>query len=186
MVATPQDLGEDEMVVDGEDERIRLLICYVCNTIEPLPWFDGPVEHDDTLHARLAGHRTAEGHPHRGNMLTVSEKSWDDPNRKDVIVKQLSEQRGSGDVGLGNKLYDLRSTFSEDAMTCWRVKHNRTENCEKYRADEMRLLADTREERKELGLSTRQKDRPAGTYLCNFCPVHSIVMTRARKAQGYY
>lgn len=177
--------GEEHVVDDG-DARIRLLLCYVCDSIEPLPWFDGPVEHDETLHARLLKHRTPEGHPHRGNLATVSETSWNTPERRERIVEELSKVRAGGEAGLGTKFYDVRSTFEEDAMDCWRRLHNRTENCDDYMSDSKRLLPNTREERKDLGLSVRAKDRPGGSSLCMFCPYHSVVMQRARKKQGYY
>lgn len=179
-------MDTEERVVDAEDSKIRLLLCYVCDTIEPLPWFDGPVEYDETLLARLAKHRTPEGHPHVGNLATASEISWNTPERRARIVEELTAVRNGGEAGLGTKFYDVRSTFEEDAMTCWRVAHARTENCDDYKSDKMRMLPDTREERKDLGLSVRQKDRPGGTHLCMFCPYHSIVMSRARKAQGMY
>jgi hypothetical protein len=49
----------------------------------------------------------------------------------------------------------------------------------------MRLVPDTRAERRDLGLETKASRRPA-TSLCVFCPYHSVVMQRARKAQGFY
>lgn len=177
----------EERVVDSDDARIRLLICHVCNTIDPLPWFDGPVEHDDTLKARLAQHRTPEGHPHIGNLATVSESSWNTPERRARIIEELSKARDGGEAGLGTHFYDVRSTFEEDAMRCWRIEHNRTTNCEDYKSDRKKLVPNnTREERKELGLSTKAKDRPANTWLCQFCPYQSIVMQRVRKAKGMY
>lgn len=179
-------LNEDEHVVDADDARIRLLLCYVCDSIDPLPWFDGPVEHDETLIARLKQHRTPEGHPHRGNLATVSESSWNTPDRRERIVEELSKARAGGEAGLGTKFYDVRSTFEEDAYKCWQHEHNRTTNCEDYKSDKKRLLADTREERRDLGLSVKTKDRAGGTHLCMFCPYASIVMQRQRKAQGYY
>lgn len=178
--------GSEERVVDNDDARIRLLICYVCNTIDPLPWFDGPPEYDYTLLARLERHKTPEGFPHVGNLATASETSWNTPERRARIIEELSKVRQGGEAGLGTTFYDVRSTFEEDAMQCWRVKHNRTTNCEDYKSDKMRLLADTREERKDLGLSVKAKDRAGGTHLCMFCPYHSVVMQRARKAQGFY
>lgn len=180
-------MDTEERVVDADDARIRLLLCYVCDTIEPLPWFDGPIEHDETLQARLTKHRTPEGFPHVGNLATVSETSWNTPERRERIVEELEAVRNGGEAGLGTVFYDTRNTFEEDAMDCWRRLHGRTENCEDYKSDKMRLLPDTREERKDLGLSIKQKDRPGqGTHLCMFCPYHSVVMQRARKAQGLY
>lgn len=176
---------EQEHVVDDQDARMRLLLCHQCASIEPLPWFDGPPEHDETLISRLAGHRTPEGHPHRGNLCTVSEVSWKDPGRREKILSELSAARGGGDTGLGTKMYEVRDTFEEDAYKCWNARHGRTENCEDYKDDRMRLIPDTREERRELRMPTKARDRPGGSYLCDFCVYKSIVQKRVMKARGY-
>lgn len=186
MVALPR-LGEDERVVDADDPRIRLLICNVCNTIEPIPMFDGPPEHDELLNYRLAPHRTTEGHPHVGMLPTVSEKSWNDPVRQKKIIEELNKARAGGEVGLGSELYNLRSTFEDDAMRCWRIEHNRTTDCGDYKSDRMKLTPQhTRGDRKDLGLETRSKHMPTSTWLCTFCPYHTVVMEQTRRAQGYY
>lgn len=185
-LANPPSLGEGEHVIDAEDDRIRLLICNTCNTIEPLPDYTGPIEHDTTLQFRLSKHRTAEGHPHLGNMARVSEKSWDNPTYRAKILDELAKAHAAGEVGLGTKMYDLRSTFQEDAMSCWRHEHNRTENCEDFRSDRKRLVPDTKGERKELGLETRSKYMPVNSWLCDYCPYATLVMERQRKAKGLY
>lgn len=180
------EVSPEEHVVDNDDARIRLLLCYVDDTIEPLPWFDGPPEYDDTLNGRLAAHRTPEGHPHVGSLCTVSETSWNDPERRARIIEELSKARQGGEAGLGAKFYEVRDTYEEQAMTCWRVVHARTDDCDDFKSDKMRVLADTRDERKDLGLSTKAKDRPGGTHICDFCPMTSIIAQRKRHAQGYY
>lgn len=185
MVALPS-LGEDERVVDADGPRLRLLVCYTCNSIDALPWFDGPVEYDDTLNYRLSQHRFASGDPHIGmnGLATVNESSWENPNLRRRILEDLSKLRKAGEAeGLGHANYNLRNTFKEDAQACWK-KHNRTLNCEDYKSDSKRLVPDTRGERRELGLEARASRRP-GTSLCVFCPYHSVVMQRARKAQGF-
>lgn len=176
----------EERVVDSDDARMRILVCFDCDSVDPLPLYDGPPEHDEYLTARIGNHRTPGGTPHRGRLFTVSEKSWNNPSYRAEILKEIDKARGGGDTGLGTRFYDVRSTFQEDAMTCWRVKHNRTENCEDYKSDKMRLVPDTKEERKDLGMETRARHIPGGTYLCMFCPYASIVMERQRKAQGFY
>lgn len=179
-------MEQEERVVDADDARMRILVCYDCDSVDPLPMWEGPPEHDEYLTARLASHKTPGGTPHRGRLLTVSEKSWARPERRAEILKKLDGARNGGDTGLGTRFYDIRSTYQEDAMSCWRNKHNRTQNCEDYKTDKMRLVPDTQAERKELGLETRAKYIPGGTYLCMFCPYHSVVMDRVRKNQGYY
>lgn len=184
MVATPS-LPEGERVIDADGPRLRLIICKTCNSIEPIPWFEGPVEYDDTLNARLAGHRFASGEAHIGApMFTVSEKSWEDPGIRKQIVAEISKSTKVGAEGLGQTFYDLRATFKDDAVSCWK-KHNRTLDCADYRSDSKKLIPDTRGDRKDLGLDTKASRRP-GTSLCVFCPYHSVVMARARKDQGFY
>lgn len=186
MVATPN-LEDGERVIDADGPRLRLLVCYTCNSIDALPWFDGPVQYDDTLNYRLSQHRFADGNPHIGmnGLATVNEASWENPNLRRRILADLSKLRKGGEAeGLGQVNYDLRNTFKEDAQACWRA-HNRTTDCADYKSDSKRLVPDTRGERKELGLAIKNSARPA-TSLCVFCPYHSVVMQRARKEQGFY
>lgn len=190
MVALPN-TGEDERVIDADGPRVRLLICHDCGSVDVLPWYEGPPEYDDTLMYRLAPHqgprdeRTGEPrYTHAGSMATVSEKSWDDMSIRKQILDEIAKAHAGGEVGLGSKMYAARSNFKEDALTCWK-RHNRTDNCPDYKSEQMKLIPDTREERRDLGLDTKASRRP-GTYLCVFCPYHSVVMQRARKAQGFY
>lgn len=190
MVALPT-LGEDERVIDADGPRLRLLICHDCGSIDVLPWYDGPPQYDDTLNYRLReahqGPLDEYGEPryyHHGTMATVAEKSWDDASTQKKIIDEIIKAHSGGDVGLGAKLYHARSNFKEDAMACWR-EHNRTSNCEDYKSDRKKLVPDTRGDRKELGLDVKSSRRP-GTYLCMFCPYHSVVMERVRKEQGFY
>jgi hypothetical protein len=190
LVALPT--SDDTRVIDAEGPRIRLLLCATCRSIEPIPWFDGPAEYDDTLNYRVSKHAFPSGTPHVmpviGNtpagLATVSEKTWEDPQLQRKVIEQLSEAASGSETGLGSKLYNLRDTFKDDALACWR-KHSRTTDCGDYKSDRMRLVPDTRGERRELGLETKASRRP-GTSLCVFCPVHSIVMQKARRAQGFY
>lgn len=183
MVATQ--LPGGERVIDSNGPRLRLIICKTCNTIEPIPWYEGPIEYDDTLNHRLANHKFPSGEAHIGApMFTVSEASWEDYGLRKQIVAEISKSTKTGAEGLGQTFYDLRNTFKEDAIECWK-KHSRTTNCEDYRSDKKRLTPYTRGDRKELGLEVSERRRP-GTSLCVFCPYHSIVMQRARREQGFY
>lgn len=171
-------------------QRDQLLICGDCETIEHIPAFDGPMEHDQAHQARLRNHLVplADGiSTHAIAYTTVNAELW--KTREDFrtyVVSAINAARKTGDVGLGANLYDLRSTFAEDAMACWRGEHNRTQNCADYRADKKRLVPPTRDERRELGLETRSRQIYTTAYLCDYCPYKSIVMQRARKAKGVY
>jgi hypothetical protein len=187
LVALPQ-TKEDEKVVDADGPRLRLLLCKTCQSIDELPWFDGPPEYDDTLNSRLLEHRYPDGNPHfmpsMGGIATVNQNSWEDPSRRREIIAQLSKAQNSTELGLGDQLYHARDNFKEDALKCWR-EHNRTTNCQDYRSPRKKLVPDSIDVRKELGLTTRHSARP-GTSLCAFCPYHSIVMQRANKERGFY
>jgi hypothetical protein len=167
-------------------DKIRLLICQTCGSIEELPFFEGPPEHDDWLKERIIPHRTASGEPHIGSLATVEAKAWGNPSYREEITKKISKEftlPGKG-AGLGQTFYDLKSTYLEDAMACWRSFGRTTDpsHCD-YRKDNKRLYPDTKADRKDLGLSP--KDRP-NTFLCDFCPVQSIVQQKKRDEAGLY
>jgi hypothetical protein len=167
---------------DSNDRKIRLLICKTCNVIVPLPDFEGPIDHDDTLLARVAEHQfPGSNRGHDLDLGRVSQISWDDPHKRDQILGEISKNVGTGKgEGLGQEAYDVKNTFAEDAMRCWRFKHGRTSNCADYMSDKMKILADTRQERKELGLDPNTR---ASHRLCHYCPMHSVVQSRKTMAK---
>lgn len=183
---TLPDLGGIDMTELEHGVRDVLLVCADCGTIEHVPAFDGPVERNEPFQARLRNHLVPLADStatHSIATTTVNAKLWaENEEFRQYIAKQISDAQKTGDVGFGHEFYNLKSTFAEDAMSCWRNEHNRTENCQDYNSDKKRLVADTRGERKELGLSVKSKDRP-GMYLCSFCPYKSLVMSRARKGK---
>lgn len=160
------------------EDRIRILVCKTCESIDPLPFYDGPPEYDTTLEARVREHQFSNGDPHiAAGLFTVPEAEWNNREYQRQIIEKISEATLGGETGLGSKYYDVKSTFQEDAMTCWR-QHNKTSNCDEYKSDRKKLVPDTRGDRKELGL-----DPKAGpvTYLCQFCPMESIVMQKRNR-----
>lgn len=181
-------ISEEELKNGPRDE---LLVCADCGTIEHIPGFDGPPEYNQPRIARLRNHvvdlANGTSNSHAIAFTTVNAKLWaENEEFREYITKAISEAQKTGDVGLGNTLYDLRSTFAEDAMQCWRVGHGRTENCDDFKTERKRLIPPTRDERRDLGLSTAAKDIYSTAYLCDYCPYGSIVMQRARKARGLY
>jgi hypothetical protein len=168
-------------------DKIRLLICTHCGSVQEMPDYDGPWNHDEWL-TRLIKDHQGPNHPPTQQTVhigRVDTEDWNDPAKRKGVLDKLPEEvgmPGSGE-GLGQTYYDTKSTFTEDAFNCWAREHNRTINCGDYKSDRKRLLPDTKGERRELGLSI--KDRP-NTFLCDFCPYHSIVMQRARKDKFGY
>lgn len=164
--------------------KIRLLICNTCQSVEELPLYEGRPERDDTLNYRVSFHRYADGNEHFGGLATVSSTVWENQQaRQEIVAKLRTEMFRPGEAeGLGSDYYNVKSTFGEDAFTCWQA-HNRTTNCDDWRSDKKRLYPDTSAERKDLGLSV--KDRP-NTWLCDFCPVTSVYAQRRNEKRGDY
>jgi hypothetical protein len=175
---------------DLEDgPRDQLLVCGDCHTIEHIPAFAGPMEHNQPLQARLRNHLVplADGvSTHAIAFTTVNAKLWaESAEFRRYIAKAITEAEKTGDVGLGSKLYDLKSTFQEDAMDCWRNKHNRTEDCGDWKTEKMKLVPDTKAERRDLGMETRHRFIESTVFICDYCPVKSIVQGRVMKARGF-
>lgn len=160
-------------------EKYRLLICLVCNTIEPLPDYQGDPAHDDTLNYVAAKHVFPSGQEHRGHLADVEAKHWDDPQVRKSIEQSISES--TGHTGLDKDFYNVRKTFGEDAMTCWK-QHNKNAFCPDYKSEKKLLQPPTVGDRKSEGLPKFKST----TYLCDFCPVKSNVQRVEFEKQGRY
>ena len=173
----PEDFIEETK--DSDDAKIRLLVCNICQTVTPLPYFDGPNEYDQTGQARAQDHKFGDGRFHPFIVGTVSEKSWDNPRIRPEILAKLSEELTPGEgEGFGQEFYDVKNTFSEDAMKCWRIDHNRTTDCQDYKTEPKRLIPNTQADRRAEGLPSRARDIPTNMFLCDFCPYKSVVQTK--------
>lgn len=162
-------------------EYARLLFCHTCKSVDQLPDYSGPAEHDYYLKHRAGQHQFPDGTPHRGLLGRVENK----PEYINAAIDEMENTVNAGEgAGLGQVYYDLRDNYQAEAMTCWK-RHGRTENCDEYRSDRMRLWIDTKAERRAEGLSVSREDRPS-IWLCDHCPVHSVVSQRKNKAKGLY
>ena len=168
----------------GEGPRIRLLFCKNCKSLEELPDFEGPPEDDILLRILTERHQSA-GVPHAGQLMRVSIQLWSVPSVKKEITEQIYQNGAPGLNALMPGFYESKATFAEDAMVCWAQHLRPARDCPDYGSEKKRLLPDTKAERKELGLAPAEVDGPR-VYLCNFCPVHSAVVTKQRKARGDY
>lgn len=160
----------------------RVLRCDECRSLEPLPDYDGPPEGDHLLNHLLQAHRFPSGFEHTGLLFRVETKDWDSPSTRADIVREIQNQAGY--TGLDPDYYSVKATFEDDAMTCW-GKHHRNPDCNDYKSDRKLLTPNTRAERKEAGLGKYNKEA-SPRYLCEFCPVHSLVVTAARWKAGLY
>lgn len=166
--------------VDTDSEQIRILVCHSCKSIEELPDWQGRPEDDVLLNISVERHQKPE--PHLGALMRFPLKYWVVPKVQEAIIAQIRENGASGLDVYGTKFYETKSQFGEDAMTCWGL-HNRTHDCGDYKSDRKILKPGTEGERKSLGLTA---SKAPTIYLCDFCPVKSIVQKKAFKAKGLY
>jgi hypothetical protein len=175
---TPEIIQEE---MRPTNSYVRLLFCHTCRSVDSLPDYSGPAEYDHYLNYRTQQHQS-EGHPHRGLMCRVQ----DDIDVINATIDELEETvkaalPGTG-PGLGQVMYDLRDNFQAEAMQCWK-RHGRTTDCDEYRSDAKRLWLDTKADRRAENMPTNKDDRP-NVWLCDHCPMHSIVEQKKNKAKG--
>jgi hypothetical protein len=163
-------------------------MCFVCNTLEELPDYDGPVEQDYLLEISIEKHVFPSGEPHKGKLFKLPVKSWATADQRKAILGQLQTggSRGLDELDPDKSFYDTKMTFMEDAMKCY-AAHNRPKiECPDYGSPQKRLLPNSAKERAELNLPKPEHADGPKIYLCNFCPMHSTVTTNARLKQGLY
>lgn len=177
-------------------KRLRLLICPKCESVEPIEWCAvepganpdcGHAQCDQALQTRMIEHTVSQptGHYFHSDLglFDVAESDWEKHSTRKSILKDLSPP-GSA-TPYGADMFELKKNFSQDAATCWK-QHNRTKNCQDWKSASKRLVPPTKELRKELGLETRDKHRPTAAYLCDYCPVRSIMQSRINAEAGHY
>ena len=176
MAVDPKELA----VKEREEAQIRLLVCRDCKSAEELPDWDGRPEDDVLLQIAVERHQNPQ--PHIGQLFKFPVKYWARPDVKKSIMKQIEDQISPGLDVFGTNFYETKSQFAEDAMQCWAL-HNRTHDCADYKHDRKILKPKTEADRKDAGLDPRGA---RVIYLCDFCPVKSIVQKKAFKKQGLY
>lgn len=155
-------------------DKIRLLLCLECKSLEPLPDYKGDPHNDWDLKYVIEKHAYPSGEKHKGNLIDVPKQFWDDPNHRASIQKQIQEGLVGG--GLPSEFYDIKDTLNEDALACFQ-RHNRNPGCPDFRSNEKRLSAGTDKQRKDLGLAPLRSNR----FLCDHCPVMSVVVSHANR-----
>jgi hypothetical protein len=167
---------------------IRLIYCLVCNSIEELPPHDGPPETDTLLEITLERHEFPSGERHKGKMFLLPVKTWANQKQRKEIINQL---KGGGSSGLDamteeGDFYSTKMQFAEDAMSCWKYHLYPKDNCPDYQTEPKRLLPKTAKERKDVGLEGPADAPGPKVYVCNFCPMHSVMTTKRRSMMGLY
>ena len=167
---------------------IRLVYCLVCNTMEELPPWDGDPQEDYLLQITVEKHEFPSGEPHRGKMFILPVKTWANQEQRKAIIDQL---KGAGAEGLDamtpeKDFYSSKMQFSADAMECWRKHLSPDDHCDEYQSPAKRLLPKTALERKDVGLPDPANAPGPKIYLCNFCPMHSVITQKKNALRGYY
>jgi len=176
-----------------ENEYILLLICKTCKSVEEIPYVktgkyleDGKYDQEFNPFLEAATHaHNAKGCP-RGLLADVNVVYWMTPKIKDSIVAQIKEQFTGKDspltAGLGVDFYNLKDTYSADAMSCWRIHNTPKGQCSDYKTDRKLLNAGTDAERAKEGLGKSN----IKVYLCQFCPVSMYNQKRSYEERGLY
>ena len=170
-------LGGGEITPPKEDSgpKIRILYCHDEGTMDIVPMYDGPPEHDVHLQIIIdRRHTTPSGTPHKGQLFVVPEAAWADRKIRKQIVDQFNRGGSKGLAEADAEFYNSRDTFSEDALSCYSKHLRPTEGCPDYGSDSKMLLPNTKAERKDAGLAAPAKAPGVRTYLCRFCPVESF------------
>ena len=175
-------LGQREQ--KPNEPMFRLLYCFVCDTLEELPPYEGPVEQDHLLAIAVENHKFPSGEEHKGKLFVTPLRAWAKPESKREIIRQI---KGGGSKGLAevdDKFYESRSTFMEDAMKCYGQHNKPKDGCSEWHHKSRLLIPNTIKERKAEGMAKYQDEAGPKTYLCDFCPVAIGVAKRKRKLLG--
>lgn len=175
--------------VDPNEPHMRVLKCTRCRSIEEIPDYDGPDGGENTMEYDLNLKFFTDDHVNKGcsrdnfTIYRFPTRFWIIPKVKDGIIAQLKDGAQGLDV-FGTNFYDTKNNFSADAMNCWIREHNQTKDCADYKSDKKRLKPGTAAERAAIGLE-KEGSGPK-VYLCDYCPVKSIVQEKAYKKRGLY
>lgn len=153
----------------------RLLLCHTCKTIDELPDYSGPSEHDVLLDHAVEAHRFPNGEEHIGKLATVPTADWENTTKRRAIEAEI-KAAVQGNTGFPSEYYATRNTYQADALKCYSEHHRPKEGCIDY------CDAD-----KRLGNPTRAgwQGGPR-VFLCQFCPVETWVKTQVRHQKGAY
>ena len=166
-------------------ETFRLLHCWVCDSLEELPPFEGPADQDYLLAVACERHVFESGEPHKGNLFVdIPVKAWRDPETRRDAIRQIKQGGSKGLAEIDDTFYDTRSTFMEDAMKCYKAHNSPKDGCSDWHHSDKMLIPNTIKERRKEGLESYENASGVKTYLCDFCPVAIKVAERKQKLMG--
>lgn len=175
--------------VDPNEPHLRVLKCMKCRSLEEVPDYDGPEGGENTMEYDLNLKFFTDDHVNKGcgredfATYRFPTRFWVIPKVKEGITTQLQEGAQGLDV-FGTKFYDTKSNFQADAMSCWIKEHNQTKDCGEYKHEKKLLKPGTSKERMAAGLA--KEGTGPKVYLCDFCPVKSLVQKKAYSKKGLY
>jgi len=180
----PADQGAVTEIKDN-GPKLRVLYCWNCKSLEELPDYEGNPDDDILLQILISKHEST-GVPHTGTLFKISLSIWEQEDKRRQIIEQIRDQVGGGLDNLDKGYYETRATFHEDAMKCYTSHLRPKDSCPDWAHESKRLLPKTNDLRKEAGLVSVAQSNSTKVYLCDFCPVKSMVLTKQRKAAGMY
>jgi len=173
------------------EERIRLLVCNRCQTIEELPMHDRDDPDNDVLLLGLLerhNHQTMTlgGEHPDARLLDVETKHWHNEGHRREIIERIRKEEGH--TGLDDKFYATRNTFREEASRCFE-KHNRPtaeDGCIDFR-DKSKRVTNSLQQQDEISELTRAQQesmkslrRNTRMYICYYCPYFTNLLSKKR------
>jgi hypothetical protein len=177
-----------------ENDYILLLLCKTCRSIEEIPYdksgkYLGEGKYDQENNPFLAEvNAPHERGGHYGALLDINWVYWMTPKVKESLIAKIKEQMftdnplSSGLDVFGTGFYDLKDTFSADAMSCWKVHNSPKGQCPDYKTERKILKAGTDKERAAAGIGKST----IKVHLCDFCPVKMYNQKKAYEEKGLY
>jgi hypothetical protein len=141
---------------------MRVLVCRTCRKLEELPDWVGHPDDDVYLNYVVGDHPD-----HQGQLFRLPIGVWMIESARDELVKQMMGHN-EGLAAFDPSFYEVRNTFREDAITCYKGHGKPKGGCPDFNSEKKELRPATVAERREAGMSTRQL--PV-IHLCSFCPV---------------
>lgn len=164
--------------------KIRVLICRDCRSNEVLPDYEGDPARDEALIYATEKHQYPTGEKHYGDLYGgVTEEQWKNDETRDEILRRIWQNEGH--TGFDPWVYDTMETLKADAMLCWE-KRLRPTTCADYRSESKRLVPPTADARRASGMGKYKASAQHTQYLCNYCPINSVVEQKVRKRRGLY
>lgn len=165
-----------------------IFICFICKDINEIPNYE-PAEADRDPRIGYLAEMHLGRHPSAGDRLitewaslgSVPTDHWNKTEARKEITKKILE--GNGLTGFDAEFYSTIDTFKHDAGKCFN-SHGRPEykapGCQDYMSNNKELKPNTSVERKAAGLPRYDDVKIKRSFLCEYCPYHSQVISKLR------